>query len=116
VGFGGAPRRDEDHASICGASRSCFSNRVAAEELVRFGKSLGEATSDGRARAFDLARNWQFVGALLSDSAIHVRWLFVSDALRAALLAEARRQSAPAALSGAGREGVAPAIGCATAR
>jgi len=70
-------------------------NPVAAEELVRFGKSLAGVTSDGRVRAFDVARTWRFVRALLSDSAIHVRWLFVSDALRAALLAEARRESAP---------------------
>lgn len=49
-------------------------------------------------RHFDLPRNWALVAALLSDATIEVRWLFVSDELKAALLAEGARRQAGAGL------------------
>lgn len=65
---------------------------VAAEDLARFGPGL--ASLEGPARRFDLARNWLLVRALASDPAITVRALYISDPLRAALLAHARRGAA----------------------
>ena len=46
----------------------------------------------------DVARQWRLVVALLEDPSIEVRWMFVSDDIRSALLAEGRRQRAPKAL------------------
>jgi murein endopeptidase len=68
---------------------------VAAEDFVRFDSRLSGATCDGEARAFDLARNWLVVRALLDDPGIKVRWVFVSRAIREALLAEGRREKVP---------------------
>jgi len=68
---------------------------VAAEELVRFDSSLSGATQDGARRLLDVARTWRLVRALLADPGIDVRWLFVSEPVRAALLAEAHREGAP---------------------
>ncbi len=45
----------------------------------------------------DLKRQWQLVAALLEDPSIEVRWMFVSEAIRSALLAEGARQKASAA-------------------
>ena len=63
---------------------------VAAEDLVRF-------DDDGRSGAlrFDVARNWALVAALMGDESIEVKWVFVSSALRDALLAYARKAKAP---------------------
>lgn len=44
---------------------------------------------------FDDARNWTFVEALLEDRDANVKYLFVSGALRARLLAYAARKGAP---------------------
>jgi penicillin-insensitive murein endopeptidase len=68
---------------------------VAADDLVPLDSSLRGVTLDGARRFFDVARNWRLVRALLVDPHIHVRWLFISNPLRSALLAEARREGAP---------------------
>lgn len=44
---------------------------------------------------FDVPRNWSLVAGLLSDRQIQVQWIFVSDGLREALLAHAKRSGAP---------------------
>lgn len=48
-----------------------------------------------RGRRFDDAGNWAVVQALLTDAEIRVQWIFVSQALRARLLKQARRERAP---------------------
>lgn len=68
---------------------------IEAEDLEHFDASL--RSPDGALR-FDVARNWALVAALLEDERIEVKWLFVSDALKAALLAHARKVKADAAL------------------
>jgi penicillin-insensitive murein endopeptidase len=74
---------------------------VAADDLEHFDASL--RSPDGALR-FDVPRNWALVSALLSDERLDVKWLFVSDELKTALLAHARRVKAPAALVAAARE------------
>lgn len=68
---------------------------VPADDLVRIGPSLKDP--DGRL-VFDVARNWRLVEALLSDDTIEVRWLFVSEPLKRALLDEAKRRGAAQAM------------------
>lgn len=65
------------------------------DDLEHFGDDLRSRESS---RRFDARRNWALAAALLSDPDIDVKWLFVSDALKTALLAEGRRQHASAAL------------------
>lgn len=64
---------------------------VALEDLERFDAALG--SKDGKLR-FDVVRNWALVAALLSDESIELRWIFVSDSLRDAVLAQARKSKA----------------------
>lgn len=71
---------------------------VPAEDFVHFDSTMGGRTADGRPRRLDLRRNWRLVLALLEDPGIHVRWLFLSTPLRAALLAQAREEGTPALL------------------
>ncbi len=61
-----------------------------AEDLTRFGDDL----RDPSGRRFDVTRNWALVSALVSDPSIEIRYLFVSRALRKALLEEGERQKA----------------------
>jgi penicillin-insensitive murein endopeptidase len=68
---------------------------VAAEALVRFDAALKGAAADGARRIFDVPRNWRLVRALLVNPKIHVRWLFVSNAIRSALLQQAIREKTP---------------------
>lgn len=68
---------------------------VPAEDLEHFDDALRSRESTHR---FDVRRNWALAAALLSNPDIDVKWLFVSDALKTALLAEGRRQHAGAAL------------------
>lgn len=74
---------------------------VAAEDLEHFDASL--KSPDG-ALHFDVARNWALVAALLSDEHLDVKWLFVSDELKKALLAHARKVKADAKLIERARE------------
>ena len=67
----------------------------APDDLVPLDSSLRGVTPDGARRFFDVVRNWRLVRALLADPGIHVRWLFISNPLRAALLAEARHEGTP---------------------
>ncbi|MBK8720635.1 MAG: penicillin-insensitive murein endopeptidase [Deltaproteobacteria bacterium] len=46
-------------------------------------------------RRFDVRRNWEFIEALLTDPSIRLQWVFVSDGLKAKLLAWARRKQRP---------------------
>lgn len=68
---------------------------AAADDLLTLDSSLRGVTTEGAMRFFDVVRNWQLVRALLADPGIHVRWLFLSNPLRAALLDEARREGTP---------------------
>jgi penicillin-insensitive murein endopeptidase len=68
---------------------------VALEDLERFDAQL--RSKDGALR-FDVPRNWALVSALLGDESIELKWVFVSNALRDALLAHARRSKAAASL------------------
>lgn len=65
---------------------------VALEDLEQFGADLKSA--DGKLR-FDVVRNWALVAALVSDESIELKWVFVSSALREALLAQGRKAKAP---------------------
>jgi murein endopeptidase len=67
---------------------------TTVDDLRRVGADLWSEDGD----RFDLSRNWALVRALLEDETISVQWLFVSDALRHALLVEARAQRSSAAL------------------
>lgn len=68
---------------------------VPADDLEHFGSDLRSRES---AHRFDVRRNWALAAALLSNPDIDVKWLFVSNELKTALLAEGRRQHAGAAL------------------
>lgn len=61
---------------------------VAADDLEHFDGTL--KSPDGTLR-FDVPRNWALVKALLTDASIDVKWLFVSNELKAELLAHARK-------------------------
>jgi len=50
---------------------------------------------DGKVRHFDVDRNWLLVRALLEDPASEVQWLFISEPLKARLLAHARELGEP---------------------
>jgi len=65
---------------------------VAPNDYVSF-TALGVSV-DGR-RAFDTARNWALVEALLTDPAVTVERIFVARAQRAALLRYARGRARP---------------------
>ena len=67
----------------------------AAEDLEHFDATL--KSPDGKLR-FDVPRNWALVKALLTDDTIDVKWLFVSNELKAELLAHARKVKADAKL------------------
>ncbi|MEW5741337.1 MAG: penicillin-insensitive murein endopeptidase [Myxococcota bacterium] len=68
---------------------------MALDDLEHFGGDLRSRDSSLR---FDVRRNWALVAALLSDARIEVKWLFVSEELKQALLTEGRRQGAAPAL------------------
>jgi len=55
----------------------------------------GYAEPTWRDRSFDDERNWALIEALLSDRAIRVQWIFVSNALSARLLRWAERHERP---------------------
>lgn len=74
------------------------------DDMIRFDDD-GKPYVRGRAtyneltwetRRFDTARNWQLVEALLTDAAVRVQWIFVSEGLEARLLEYARRKRKPA--------------------
>lgn len=48
-----------------------------------------------RKRHFDDAGNWRVIAQLLTDPEIRVQWVFVSRALKARLLEQAKREKAP---------------------
>ncbi len=53
--------------------------------LVHFDR-FGVGAKDKTVRRFDTARNWALVEALLTDPAVEVQWIFVSNGLKALLL------------------------------
>ncbi|MBP7126670.1 penicillin-insensitive murein endopeptidase [Myxococcota bacterium] len=56
----------------------------------------GEGLDDGQPVRFDAARNWSLVKALLTDPAIQVQWMFLSNSLKRKILAHARsRKESP---------------------
>jgi penicillin-insensitive murein endopeptidase len=68
---------------------------VALDDLERFDPQL--RSKDGVLR-FDVARNWALVAALLGDESIELKWIFVSNPLRDALIAHAKKRKASPAL------------------
>lgn len=58
---------------------------VAATDLVTIGDDL---------RGLDVPRTWSLVEALVEDPTIEIRWIFVSTAIRGALLDEGGRSGA----------------------
>jgi murein endopeptidase len=64
---------------------------VRPDDLIVFGSDL---RAQGSERRFDTARNWALVQALLTDSTIDIKWLFISNALRQALLREGEQRRA----------------------
>lgn len=68
---------------------------VAADDLIRFGPDLKDESGE---RTFDTARNWRLVQALLTDKSISIKWIFVSNPLKQALLTEGKRQGASKSL------------------
>jgi penicillin-insensitive murein endopeptidase len=67
---------------------------VRLPHFVAFGAD-GRQRGDSDAARFDDARNWDFVEALLNDKKAAVRYLFISNALRARLLRYAAAKGAP---------------------
>ncbi len=97
----GGPIRDYSHSHQAGRDVDLAfyqldgaGSPVAADDLRHFGPDL---EGEGGVR-FDVGRNWALVRALLEDSSIDVAWLFVSEPLRQALLAQAKREKAPGPL------------------
>jgi penicillin-insensitive murein endopeptidase len=62
---------------------------VAVDDLVRVDALLRGTTADGKPVRLDVARTWTLVATLLEDDTIDVRWLFVSIAIKDALLTHA---------------------------
>ncbi|MBA2661465.1 MAG: HEAT repeat domain-containing protein [Bradymonadaceae bacterium] len=72
---------------------------IVSPNLLPFddqGVFVGEAQTDyvGQEYHFDVARNWKFVEGLMLSEAAQIQFIFVSNALRRMLLAEARRAKA----------------------
>ncbi len=61
------------------------SQPVAATDLVTIPDDL---------RGLDIPRTWTLVETLVEDTSIDIRWLFVSNAIRRALLVEGKRAGA----------------------
>ncbi len=56
---------------------------------------VGYVDADWAERRFDVRRNWELIEALLGDPLIRLQWVFVSDGLKAKLLAWARGHGRP---------------------
>ena len=56
----------------------------------------GTAHDRGRVMRFDDARNWELIASLVSDAEAPVQYIFVSNVVRARLLAAAAERGAPA--------------------
>jgi penicillin-insensitive murein endopeptidase len=69
-----------------------------ALDLFHFDEHGRANLDDGSTLQFDAPRNWALVRALLEDSSIEVRFVFISEPLRTLLLDEARREGTPAEL------------------
>jgi penicillin-insensitive murein endopeptidase len=67
--------------------------RVTSPGFLRF-----SAAGRSAPYSFDVARNWAFVAAVLSDSRVQVQWMFVSTGLRKLMLEHARESGAKAKL------------------
>lgn len=67
---------------------------ITLKRFVAF-DGAGKARGEPSWPRFDDARNWTFVEALLEDRDASVKYLFVSGALRARLLAYATKKAAP---------------------
>lgn len=75
---------------------------VAAPTLLRIAADAERVV--GRAWTLDVPASWAFVEALVQDEAARIQWIFVSDPIRARLLAYAREVgAAPAAIDAASR-------------
>jgi len=85
--------------SIAPLSRSHQSGRDADLAFYAVKGALDDLEKLAPAE-LDVKRQWQLVAALLEDPSIQVKWMFVSDEIRGALLAEgARVKAAPATLA-----------------
>lgn len=95
---GGDIRWSGSHNSGRDADVAFFANSreterdIATPGLIHFGKDgLGES---GRLQ-FDVARNWTLVRSLLTHERTDLQWLFISQPLKAKLLARAHRLGEP---------------------
>ncbi len=76
-----------------------------AEDMILFGSegrpilpaeyTAGYADPQWADRRFDARKNWLFIEALLRDPTIRVQWIFISRALEALILADARKRGRP---------------------
>lgn len=84
----GGPIRDysQSHQAGRDVDLAFYLEGRAADDLVKIGDDLA---------GLDVVRTWALVRALLEDTSIEVRWLFVSPAIKRALLEEAKRTNAP---------------------
>ncbi|EDM80704.1 penicillin-insensitive murein endopeptidase [Plesiocystis pacifica SIR-1] len=72
--------------------------------IPRHMRTTGYEEPTWETRRFDDARNWLLIEALLSDRAVRVQWIFVSNALEARMLRWAERHDRPRWLIEYGRE------------
>ena len=93
----GGPIRDYSHSHQAGrdVDLAFYLEGKAADDLVKIEDDL---------KCLDVARTWALARALLEDSAIDVKFMFVSPAIKRALLDEAKRTNAPANIVKKARE------------
>jgi penicillin-insensitive murein endopeptidase len=93
----GGPIRDYSHSHQAGrdVDLAFYLDGKAADDLVKIGDDLA---------GLDVVRTWALARALLEDKSINVRWMFVSPAIKRALLDEAARTGAPSAIVKRARE------------
>jgi penicillin-insensitive murein endopeptidase len=81
--------------------RFAADGRIIGWSPARRGQRLREPVPVGR---FDVKRNWAVVRALLSDSAVEVQWVFMSEPLVELLLREAESEQEDPALVARARQ------------
>lgn len=93
----GGPIRDysQSHQAGRDVDLAFYLEGKAADDLVKVEDDL---------KGLDVARTWALARALLEDSSIDVKWMFVSPAIKRALLDEAARTNAPAPIVKQARE------------
>lgn len=93
----GGPIRDYSSSHQAGrdVDLAFYLQGRAADDLVKIDDDLA---------GLDVARTWTLARALLEDTSIDVKWMFVSPAIKRALLEEAKRTQTPARIVKKARE------------